>query len=70
MPKTLTPSNCRTVVCDGCGGKLKQRGTSQMSFAKRDINLPGVDLVREEMLSNRTLCWVCINDAIARLIFN
>jgi|ETNmetMinimDraft_23_1059889.scaffolds.fasta_scaffold04842_3 hypothetical protein len=68
MSKTCPLSDSEKIVCDGCGGKLKQHEISDVSFTGSDLILPGTDLVREEVLSNQTLCWVCINDLITHLI--
>jgi len=70
MSKTCSLSDSEKIVCDGCGGKLKQYEISEVSFTGSDLILPETDLVREEVLSNQTLCWVCINDLITHLILD
>ena len=56
------------VVCESCGGVVSRSGTSEVSLDGSASELPGTDLVREQMCSKQVLCWSCMNESITRLL--
>ena len=63
-------SDRRDVICEGCGGVVRQTGRSEISLDENDPELPGVDLVRDRLCSKQVLCWSCMNDSITQLLSN
>ena len=63
-------SDLRDVICQGCGGVVRQTRGSEISLDESDPELPGVDLVRDRLCYKQVLCWSCMNDSITQLLSN
>ena len=56
------------VTCEGCGGAMSKTRRSEISLGETGSELPGADLVTEQLCSKQVLCWSCMNDSITQLL--